>query len=72
MSRTKKPKDGKKPGKREPITWPPEEWPEEVKQAENAAFRAFMEEWSKAVFADMPKPQKAKIIPFPGAKKPGK
>lgn len=70
MSKSKKPKGGRKPYKREPAVWPPEEWPEEARQAEIAAFEAFMAEWWKSVIAgfgvtDITRPPTAEIISFP-------
>jgi len=72
MSQTKKPKKTKKTIVRKPMTWPPEEWPEEVRQAEIASFRAFMDKWWELVLSDTqetPPQQTAKIIPFPKAKR---
>ena len=80
MSRSKKPKQPKKAKARqhEPLIWPPEEWPEEAKQAEIAAIREFMDKWWEFVYAgfDSPMPQTprhtAEIIPFPGTRKQSK
>ncbi len=70
MSGPKKPKKPRKPTERKPIVWPPEEWPEEARQAEIAAFEVFMDRWWRTYcphfFADETPPQpSAQIIPFP-------
>jgi hypothetical protein len=72
MSQTKKPKKPKKTTVRKPIIWPPEEWPEEARQAQIAADRAFLDKWWEFVLSDTQKaqPQRtAEIIPFPKAKR---
>ena len=62
-----KPTKNQQPRERKLLIWPPEEWPEEARQAELAAFGAYMDEWWKFVLADMPpSTPTAEIIPFPG------
>jgi len=65
VSKTKKPR---KPNERKPVVWPPEEWPEEARQAQIAVINEFMEEWWKLVLADMAFAPSAEIIPFPKAR----
>lgn len=66
----------KKPGRRKPraddrlpFIWPPEEWPEEVRQAEIKAVQEGFAEFFASVAASFsPSPPPAEIIPFPDPK----
>jgi hypothetical protein len=73
MSKDKKKTDkGKKARTKavQPIVWPPEEWPEEVRKPYIEATKAAWNDLFAEIFASaFPPPKSAEIIPFPRPKK---